>query len=358
MRIRLHYTWILFFGLVTAIVTTQFTEGYPLWQKIVLGLIVSVMFLAAVTLRELVVSTAVFRRQVPVKQITVFAFGGLYNETQNSLVNTHLVLHYLVRYLSHLVIAIIFYGLYATFINAGNVTLSTLFQWLAYIYTLLFLLHFIPAFPLDGGRILRMFLWRSSGDFYRATARASLIGWAVGLLMIFAGVMEFIVTREWMVSLLLVIMGWTLQAAAGQVRRKTRTLMVLKGIRVQDVMTREFPMMSPQINVGQLVRDNILVKGWNYLIVIEGAQLKGFLTLKKVKSVPFKKWKTTTIGDIMTPSDRLETADPLQTADILQEDMDLMSLDYIPVLQDEHITGVVTRKVLQGLMKTRAELGV
>ena len=82
---RVHYTWILVIALVTMIVTTQFSENYPLLQRIILGIVVSLLFLAAVAIRELILSTAAFRREIPIKKITLFVFGGVYPENKDEL---------------------------------------------------------------------------------------------------------------------------------------------------------------------------------------------------------------------------------------------------------------------------------
>jgi Zn-dependent protease len=357
-RIKVHYTWILVFALVTAIVSTQFSENYPLWQRITLGLVVSLLFLLVATIRELILSAAAFRKEIYIKKITVFAFGGVYQENKDRIVSTHLPLLYLARFLLNLVIAVIFYGLYATFINVGNLMMAGAAQWLAYIYFLLFLLHFIPAFPLDGGQILRALLWRSTGDYYKATYIASLIGWATGLFFVFAGVLVQIVKQQWLISLVIIIVGWLILTAAGNTHRKIKMLMVLQGINAQDIMTREYLLMQQQVNIEQLVREHILIKGWHYIIVVDGTQFKGILNVRWIKSVPWKRWNNTTIGDIMIPSDQLKIAHPQQTADTLFEEMDQRNLDYIPVLEGEHIAGVVTREALISLVKTRAEFGV
>ena len=346
------------FALSTAIVTTQFSEDYSLWQKLMFGVVVSLLFLAAVTIRELILSTVALRSETPIKRITIFAFGGVYQENKDRIVSTHLPLLYLARFLSNLVIVFIFYGLYATFINAANLIVAGVTQWLTYIFFLLFLLHFAPVFPLDGGQILRMILWRSTGDYYRATRIAGLIGWTTGLFLVFAGVLVYIVAQQWIISLVLVVTGWVIEIAAGRTRRKIKTLMVLQGIRAKDVMTREYPVMSQQVNIGQLIREHILVKGWHYIIVVDGTQLKGILTMRRIKSVPWKRWNNTTIGDIMTPYDQTRTAHPQQTADTLFEEMDQRGFDYMPVLETDHVVGVVTRYALMSLVETRAEFGV
>jgi Zn-dependent protease/predicted transcriptional regulator len=354
---RVHYTWIIVFALVTIIVTTQFSADYPLRQRIFLGVIVSLLFLAAATIRELIISLAALHGEIPYQKITLLAFGGVYKENKDIVVSTHLLLLFLARFLSNLVIAAVFYGLYATFINAGHPVMAGLAQWLAYIYFLLFLLHFIPAFPLDGGEILRMVLLRSTGDYYKSTHLASMIGWATGLFLMFAGVLILIVTQQWLISLLIIVIGWTIQIAAGSTRRQVKIGMVLQNIKTADVMTREYPEISTQVKIGQLIREHILIKGWLYIIVVEDGKLKGILTLNQIKSVRWKRWNSTTVGDVMTPSDHIRTAHPLQTTDTLYSEMYQRSVDYIPVLEDDNVIGVVTRSTLMNLVKVRSGFG-
>ncbi len=357
-RIRVHYTWILVFALVTAIVTTQFSEDYPLRQRIILGVVVALLYLAAAVIRELIIRLAVFYKEVPARKITMFAFGGLYLDKRDRIIPPQWRLLYLARFLSNLVIAVIFYGLYATLINAGNSMLAGMAQWLTYIFFLLFLLNFVPAYPLDAGEILRILLWRSSGDYYKATRIASLIGVAAGLFLIFAGVLVFIITQQWSISLVTVCIGWFIQIAASYVRGQLKTLVLLQKTTAQDIMVKDFPASSGQLNIGTLIRESILVKGWTYVIVMDSTHFAGLLTLSQIKSVPVKGWNSTTLNDCLTPSDRLLTARPQQTADTLLEEMNLRKIDYMPVLEDDHVTGVVTRDALMDLVKIRAWFGV
>jgi Zn-dependent protease/predicted transcriptional regulator len=356
---RVHYTWIFVFALVTAIVATQFSEDYPLLQKMVLGAIVFLLFFIMTAIRELVLSTAAFRTEAPASKTILFAFGGIHHENKDTIVTTHLPLLYLVRFLSNLVIAVVFWGLYATFINSGYLTMAGVVQWLAYIYILVFLLHFIPAFPLDGGEILRMVLRKSTGDYHKATNIASLIGLAVGLFMVFAGVLVFIIlTQQWYYGLVIVLMGWIVQIAAGYTRREVKIHVALQNVRAENIMTAEYPAVSAQMNIGQLVREHILIKGWHYIMVVDGGQLKGILTLDQLKSLPGKRYNNTLTGDIMIPAVKLRTVPPRQTADTIFEDIYQRGLDYVPVMENDRVIGVVTREALMNLVKVRAGFGI
>ena len=326
------------------------------------GLISLVFFLltvACVSISPAKVETPVPATPIesPIKNITLFAFGGVYQTTKENIVSNHNLLLYFARFLSNFMIAAIFYGLYAIFINAGNLMIAGLAQWLALIYSMLFLLHFVPAFPLDGGMILRALLWRSSSDYYRATYIASLTGWSTGLLLIFAGFLAYIITQQWFVGLVVAAVGWFLYSAAAQTYRLAVLLVALQSTTAVDVMTREYPAIAPQMSIGQLVREQIIVKGWRYVIVVDSAKLEGALTIRDIRSVPRRQWDTKRISDIMTPAIKLRTANSQQSAAALLEEMDYLRIDHMPVLEDDHVIGVVTRDSLVRLGKTRAAFG-
>jgi len=344
--------------LVTAFVTVQFAENYSFSQRVILGVIVAVLFLGSLALREFILHLAAYNKEKPTRKITLFGFGGVSWENSDNAVSARLPLLYIARFLSNLVIAAVFYGLYATFINAENLTIAGIAQWLAYFFFLVFLLNLIPAFPLDGGAILRLILWKSTGDYYKATRIASLVGWATGLFLIFAGVMFFLVTRQWAISLVIGGLGWSLQIAAGDTRRQVDTHMVLRNIKAQDIMSKEFPVITKQANIRQLIREHILVNGWRYVMVVNDGKLSGILTLKQIKSVPARRWNDLTVGDIMIPTDETKIARPGQTADTLYEEMNRWSIDYMPVVEEAKVTGVVTRSALMDLVQTRAAFGV
>jgi Zn-dependent protease len=358
LRIRVHYSWIAVFALVTLIVTTQFAEIYPLVQRILFGLTVSVVFLAAEILREYILSLAAFQGKSTNRAITLYAFGGVFQENRDIIDSTQRPLLYAARFFSNLVITVVFYGLYATFTNADSFILAGIAQWLTFIYFLIVILHFIPAFPLDAGKILRMILWKANGDYYKATYTASLIGWATGLFLVFSGVLVYIISQQWLISLVIVFNGWLLFIAAGNTLRKVKTLRHLQGIKAQNVITRDYPVMGPKVGIGELLKEHILVKGWPYILVVDETKLKGILTLSQINAVPYKRWNKTTVGDIMTPSDKIKPAAPEESAATLLEEMDLRGIDYLPVLEGDKIIGVAARSTLSSLVKIRAGFSV
>jgi Zn-dependent protease len=336
----------------------QYVEYYTLLQRVILGIAVSLLFFAALTAREFILSMATFQTETRISRITLFSFGGIYQDNRERMIPTHLPTLYLARFVSNFVIAAIFYGIYATFINTGSLTIAGVSQWLAYLYFLLFLLHVFPVFPLDGGQILRLILWRSTGDYYKATQIASWIGWVAGVIIIFSSILAFIVTQQWIISLILVLLGWIIQIAANYTRRQMKIHMSLKTIQAEDVMTRDYPLISGQVNIGQLIREHIMVNGWHYAVVVDNGKLKGVLTLKQIKMALAKRRRNTTIDDIMATSKKIRIAHRQQPANVIYDEMYQWDIEYIPVLEGEKVIGVVTLQALMNLVDVRSGFGI
>ena len=219
-RIRVHYTWFAAIILITAAVVTQFSEFYLLWQKIILGVAASLLFFMAITIREFVLSVIATSKGIPVNSVTLFVFGGVPQISKESTLPTLELLLAVAGMLSNLIIAGIFYVVYFGLAQTGNIIIDVLVQWLAFIYFMLALFHFVPGFPLDGGRVLRAFLWKATGNYERVTRITSWTGWGIGVIFTIGGILVFIITQQWFVAILLAFPGLVLQNAATHSRRQ------------------------------------------------------------------------------------------------------------------------------------------
>jgi len=357
-RLRLHPTWAIAFLLIIAMVVTQFPEAYPIWQRIILGIAASLLFFIAVSFREIILNFGAIHRGIPVKRVTLFAFGGLPQITKEE---TRPLLELLLAtagLLLNLIIAGIFYAVHSVLVNTPNVIISGLILWSAYMYFMLALFHFIPVFPLDAGRLLRTLLWKITGDYDRATSIASWAGQGFGSLLIISGILLLVLSRQWFNGLVLIFAGWVLYLAAVQSRRLTALWEALQHIAARDIMTGESIITNPELTVGQLVRDYILVTGQRYFVIADGGKLQGIVTTRDIKRVPKKRWNSTKIGKIMTPASQLRTAHAQQSAANLLEQMDELGIEQMPVLEKDEVIGIIARDSLNRLRKSRAEIGM
>ena len=355
-RLRFHYTWSVAFALITAAVVTQFPESYPIWYRIILGIVASLTFLVAVGVREVALGALAIRRGIRVKRVTLFVFGGTSQLTEENASPIIELLTAAAGLLTTLVIAGVFYMVNLVLLKTGSFLAAGLTQWLYFIIFMLFQLHLLPCFPLDGGKILRALIWRATSNYERATRIASWAGWGISLLFIIGGILELTITREWFVGPLLLLMGWVLLSAAVQSHRQAAMRAALQGTTAQQIMTREYSIISQQLSLSQLVQDYVLVTGQYYFVVADDVKLQGIVTMNNIKQIPKKRWRSTTIDKIMTPASKLKTAHPRQSAASLLEQMDELDTSQMPVVEKGNLMGIVSRNSLLRLVKTRARL--
>jgi CBS domain-containing protein len=288
----------------------------------------------------------------------LFVFGGISLIAKETTAPIVEVLIAAAGLLSNLVISGLFYGVHILLLSVGDVLIAGLSQWLAYIFFLLTLFHFIPASPLDGGRLVRALLWKATGNYDRVTHIIDWAGRGVGFLFVCGGITLLIVTHQWFVGLVLTFVGWVLQSAAAQSHHQAALREALKSFNARDMMTKECPLITKELNITQLVRDCILITGQRSFVVGDSGKLQGMVTMSNIKQIPKRRWSSTRIGEIMTPASKLKTAYAEQPASSLLEQMDELRVSEMPVVEKDKVIGVVSRESLMRLARTRAELGV
>ena len=155
--------------------------------------------------------------------------------------------------------------------------------------------NLLPGYPLDGGRVLRAFLWKRTGQLEDATRVASLGGQLIGgALVVFGGWFYFRVGDPFM-GLWLALVGFFLFDAARSVVRRRR------GVRTAgDAMTAPVSV-EPDSTVSQFI-DNVLpLHRQEAVAVARERRLHGILTLRDLKDLPRERWHTTRVRDVMRP---------------------------------------------------------
>jgi CBS domain-containing protein len=354
-RIRLHYTWVIAFGLIIVIVATQLPEAYALWRRLLLGVMASLLFLSAIVIRQLVINFVASRRHIRFNNVTLFVFGGVPGIARVSTLPVLELLLAVVGLISGLILVVLFYAVYTVLVIYGITMIAEVIQWLTLIILMLALFDFIPGFPLDVGRVFRAALWKATADYDRATLITSWVGQGIGLLFIAGGIALMIISRQWFTGLVLAFVGWGLEHAAAQSRRQTVFRQALRGILVADVMSKENTFISSNLTLDQLLHDYILVTGQRHFAVVDAAKLQGIVTIRDLESMPKKRWKSARVEEIMTSTKRLETTHTGQSAADMIEQMNELRIGVMPVLEGDKLVGVLLRDSLLQLARARAE---
>jgi Zn-dependent protease len=182
--------------------------------------------------------------------------------------------------------------------------------WLAFANATLLLFNLIPAFPLDGGRLLRAWLWRRRGDRYRATASAAWLGRMCAFVMIGLGLVE-VLLQDALNGVWLILLGWFLMSAARSEASHVMMRGALGGLRVGDVMSRDPAVAPGWITVDEFMRTYAPGHPANaYALKTFDGALDGIVTLARLAQVAQEERRVRCVRDFGIGMDRVATARP------------------------------------------------
>jgi len=182
--------------------------------------------------------------------------------------------------------------------------------WLAGTNAMLLLFNLIPAFPLDGGRLLRAWLWQRSGDKYRATSGAARLGRVCAFVMMGLGLLSLVINGA-LSGLWLIFLGWFLMSAARSEESQMVMRGALSGLRVGDVMSRNPAIAPGWITVDEFMRSYL--PGQNataYPIKNFDGALDGVVTVARLAQVPQEERHLRRVRDVGTGMDHVAKAAP------------------------------------------------
>jgi len=360
--ITIHYTWFIVFALVTlSLATHYFPSRYPLWGNWVywfMGVLTSLLFFLSVLVHELAHSLVSRIQGIPVERITLFLFGGVASIVKEAATPLGEFLMALAGPLSSLAIAFGFGALWllGRFILKIQ-ALAALSSYLGLINLSLAVFNLIPGFPLDGGRLLRSFVWGITGDYRRATHIAIGIGRAIAMLFIIGG-LGWAISGHWLDGIWLAFIGWFLENAASQSYRQLITREALRGVKVGELMSRECPIVPPSLSLEELVYNYILPQSKRCFFVHDGEKMLGMITLHNLKRIPRERWAVTRVDNILTPLFNIIWVSAEEDALKVLEMMDEKDVNQMPVMERGHIVGIIRRDHLLHFIRTRLELGI
>ena len=251
------------------------------------------------------------RLGVSVEGITLWVFGGvarLSGDAATAGAETRIAI---AGPVVSLVLAIAFGAVTFALDAGGPPLIEGACAWLAFSNGTLLVFNLIPAFPLDGGRILRAWLWRRSGDRYRATATAARLSRVFAFVMIGLGLVA-LVWQGALSGLWLTFLGVFLLSASRNEASQVLLLRALSGLRVADVMSRD-PVVAPGwITVDEFMKTYIPTQraAVAYPLRSFDGVLDGMVTLTRLAEVPPEQRHATRVRDVGVGLDQVARAAP------------------------------------------------
>ena len=274
------------------------------------GVVSAFVFLASLLAHELAHSVVATRRGVKVDGITLWLFGGVSRFSSDTASPGAQAVITFVGPLTSLVLGAVFYVMSVALGGGAHPgLLAATLSWLGYINISLGVFNLVPAFPLDGGRLLQSLIWLRTGDRLRATRIAARIGMLFAYLLIAYGLATFIFAGSLIGGVWLVFLGWFLLSAARSEETGGLIRQALSGMTVAQVMTPN-PVQAPDdISVEDALHGYVLASRHSTFPTHDAAgRLSGLLTLTALKNVAPAARPTTLIKEIICPLDKVSTA--------------------------------------------------
>jgi Zn-dependent protease len=315
--VRVHPSWFIILVLITWSLATgwfpMIVPGLDLTTRVLLGVAGALGLFASILLHELSHAIVARRSGVPTKSITLFLFGGVAEmEQEPQSPQTEFAVAIAGPAATAVIIGLLWLG--ALFLAGEAQTLSrAVVDYLIVVNIVLLAFNIIPAFPLDGGRVLRSILWRVKGDLRWATRVSARLGGGFGAALIVLGIFGAIggnlIPGMWMA-----LIGLFLRGAAGMSYEQLLLTRMLQGEPVSRFARSEVVSAPPDITLDRFVQDYLYKHHFNAFPVVENGRLLGTIEAKDIRAIPPGERAGTHVRDLIKPASEETTIQGEQDA--------------------------------------------
>ncbi len=367
--IKLHFTLIIVFFLISWTLATGFMPHYypnlTNLQYWTMGIIGSIMLFVSILLHELSHSLLSIRYGIQVNQIILFIFGGISDikdETKDfkkefkiaivgpltsyALSGLFWLFFILVSYISEIQYNI---ANYLSFIEG-------IFLYSSMVNLIIGSFNLIPAFPLDGGRILRAGLTKWKKDFDLATSIASKIGIGVSFGIIGLGFVAM-VRGSFLSGFWLIIIGWFINTGAQRYLDQNELSIRIKGIKLKEIMNINFIAVKPDLKLSKLIKEyfNVYYKS-AFPVINNDSQFVGMVTTENISNKDEREIGDKKVVDVMIPvSDLILMSQDKEVNDALKELFRKGMNRIFIVDKQSQLIGLVSKSDILNLAQERQE---
>jgi Zn-dependent protease/CBS domain-containing protein len=359
-EVNVDLSWIFIAALVTwslaAGLFPYLYKGLSKEQYWTMGIVGALGLFISIIVHEFCHSLVARKFDMPMKGITLFIFGGVAEMGDEPPTAKAEFTMAIVGPLSSFAIAGIFYLIYRAGVSGGwNTPVNGVVYYIAYINLILAVFNLLPAFPLDGGRVLRSILWGARGNLRWATRVSSTIGSAFGIGLIIFGIFQFIggnlIGGMWMF-----LIGMFLRNAAQMSYQQLLVRKALEGESVSRFMNTNPVAVQDSITVQKLVEDYIYKYHYKMFPVMSGDKLTGCISTRQIKEIPQEAWGRETVRKAAGNCSPENTISPKTDAIKALAMMNQTGNSRLLVVEDGRLVGIVSLKDLLDFFALKVEL--
>jgi Zn-dependent protease len=366
--INVNVSWFLTLFFVTLLLATHFYPAIippnsPYRDNKTLHWIMAaasgLVFFGSILLHELAHSVVAKRQGIPVKGITLFIFGGVAQIAGDPKRPRNEFLMAVVGPLSSFAIGGFFLLLWWTIGGrSSSEPFPIVLQWLFVMNIIVGIFNLLPAYPMDGGRILRAVLWGVSGNHFASTHLSAVIGRMAGYGLMGLGALaafSIIGFLDPWSGLWFFILGIFLESSARKSLVQARALNMLGEYSAEDLMMRDLPTVPRDTGVRYLQqRGPNPRRHFIFFVAGEHDEVLGVLTEREIEKLASDERLSRTAGEVMLKPDETPTTAPSTSGADLLLAMEAAEVWHLPVISEEkRLIGVVSKDALLRLIAGR-----
>jgi Zn-dependent protease len=360
-------SWLLILALLTLSFATDFPRllekffpgtaedqaGFAYW---IMGLITAVLFFVCILLHELGHAVVARSRGMPIRGITLFLFGGVAELEEEPPSAATEFLMAIAGPVVTIILTVAFGVLAVVGYHGGWPHLMVLvLGFLAAINGTVLVFNLIPAFPLDGGRVLRSILWGATGSLRRATYWAALAGQGFAWALIAWGVVQFF-TGNWLNGIWLGLIGMFLNNAARSGYQQVVMRQALQREPVRRFMNTEPIVVPPSLDLRHWVEDYVYRFHRKTFPVASDGHLEGFINTQALAQIPRAEWEQHTVGEVMRRDlDAITIPSDADAFEALRR-MQRIGSSRLLVTEGDRLVGIISLKDLLRFLSLKMEL--
>lgn len=354
--IGLHPLWLVIVGLLTfSLGETWFPErspGLAPATAYALGLLSALLLFGGILLHELGHAIVARRRGVAVEEIDLWLLGGVarlrgeprrpQDELRFALAGPAVT--------GALALA---FGAARLLAGSGPAWLRALLDYQVQISAAILVLNLLPAFPLDGGRVLRSLLWWSSGDRARATRVAAAIGRLFGFGIIALGVLTFgagLVAGLWFA-----LIGGFLVIAASTEAQASALRALFADVRVEELMSGPAVTIPGELSVATAIAERVAPTLYTaYPVVDTAGRWMGIVRLDALRAIPSPQRHVRAVGPLANRDPDLIVAPEALITDLIARPGFGRVGRAVVVVPDGTVAGIISITDLERLRTARS----
>lgn len=360
-EVKLDLSWLLLALLISwSLGAGWFPARYPelsVHTYAWMGIAVAVGVFFSIVFHEFSHSMVARRYGLPIRGITLFIFGGVAEmESEPPDPKTEFLMAIAGPIASFLLAALLWLGAsFAQGIALPDAVVGVLAT-LAIVNFTVAVFNLAPAFPLDGGRVLRAALWHWRRDLKEATFVSSRIGRGFGLALMILGVIAF-VGGNLIGGMWWFLIGIFVRGAAGSAYQQLVLQDTVEGQPVRRFMRSDPVTVAPSLSIADWVADYVYRHHYKMYPVLDGPRLLGCITIDALQDVGRDAWASTTVAAVMEERTACNTVDAgTDTMGLLTRMLQPGARSRYMVVEDERLVGIIALKDLTELLSLKLQI--